>query len=95
MWQDKDVFIEWALANGYKPGLTIDRENASRGYCPENCRWVNMLVQNRNKRNSHKYLGVHIFDWADASNLDYYEVKKAWYNNIIADLLKRKRKTIN
>lgn len=35
-----EAFKEWALANGYKSGLEIDRADNSSGYSPENCRFV-------------------------------------------------------
>lgn len=34
------AFEKWAISNGYNDDLTIDRINASKDYCPENCRWV-------------------------------------------------------
>lgn len=37
-WQNPESFYEWAINNGYKPGLTIDRINPSEGYSPNNCR---------------------------------------------------------
>lgn len=48
-------FKEWALANGYKEGLTIDRIDSDGNYEPNNCRWVDMVIQNNNKKNVPKY----------------------------------------
>ena len=43
-------FHEWAMNNGYKAGLSIDRVNNDKGYSPDNCRWVTMSVQCCNQR---------------------------------------------
>lgn len=43
-------FRAWAAANGYRDELTIDRINVNKGYSPDNCRWVTMAEQNKNKR---------------------------------------------
>ena len=45
-------FREWAVANGYKEGLTIDRIDVNGNYCPKNCRWVTPYAQSRNKSNN-------------------------------------------
>lgn len=54
-WQDWNIYKKWALANGYKEGLSIDRIDNSKGYCPENCRWVTIADNNRNRKNTRFY----------------------------------------
>lgn len=50
-----DTFYKWAVENGYRKELTIDRINPNRNYEPSNCRWVNYYVQNKNKKNIKLY----------------------------------------
>lgn len=52
---DFAVFREWALSNGYKSNLTIERVDVNGNYIPENCSWVTIEEQQRNKRNNLKY----------------------------------------
>jgi hypothetical protein len=39
-WRRFVVFKKWALANGFKDGLQLDRENNNKGYHPDNCRFI-------------------------------------------------------
>lgn len=61
-WLDYIPFKNWALANGYKKILTLDRENNDGNYEPNNCRWATREIQtiNRNKMktNTSGYIGV-------------------------------------
>lgn len=73
-WQDDFMnFYNWAMANGYKEGLTIDRIDNDKGYSPNNCRWATMKEQCRHRRNSHliEYNGKIqcISAWAEEYNL--------------------------
>lgn len=46
------LFYYWAINNGYKDGLTIDRINVDGDYEPSNCRWVDQNKQQNNRRNN-------------------------------------------
>lgn len=52
-WKKFEPFYKWAIENGYNDSLTIDRINVNGNYEPNNCRWVDMIVQSNNKRNNH------------------------------------------
>lgn len=42
-------FYEWAINNGYQENLTIERINNDGNYCPDNCTWIPLSEQAKNK----------------------------------------------
>lgn len=70
-WQKFEGFRDWANANGYVEGLSIDRVNSSRNYCPENCEWV---TRSENCRRAH-------------SNHLTHRRPKAWTNHFPIEML--------
>lgn len=59
-WNDYSKFREWAIENGYNPdaeygSCTIDRIDNDQGYFPENCHFVTLEENNRNKNRVHRY----------------------------------------
>lgn len=52
-WLDNfEAFRCWALANGWRRGLEIDRIDNDKGYSPENCRCVTPAENHRNRSNN-------------------------------------------
>lgn len=50
--EDFQAFYDWSMANGYKKGLSIERKDVNGDYCPENCCWISLIDQAKNKRNT-------------------------------------------
>lgn len=67
---DNSSFIVWGLENGYKEGLYLDRIDPYGDYCPDNCRFVDLLTSQKNKReiNLLTYRGITLSheEWSDA-----------------------------
>lgn len=79
-WLDFQNFHDWAIANGYDENAprgqcTLDRIDVNGNYEPSNCRWVDMKVQSRNRRNNVRFSlndeSRTIAEWAEISGLPY------------------------
>lgn len=72
-------FYDWAIANNYKDGLTIERKDVNGNYCPDNCCWIPKEQQSRNRRNSH-FITYHgetktLSEWSRELHIDRGSVR--------------------
>lgn len=79
-WNDFDKFEEWALSNGYKQGLWLDRIDNDKDYSPANCRWTTPKVQQNNKRTNVTLcidgITKTVMEWADESGIPYPTIRR-------------------
>ena len=80
------VFYNWSLENGYKQGLSIERNNHNGNYEPNNCRWIPRLKQNSNTRSSHfitfNNKTMTLLEWSRETNIGHATIinrlKSGW-----------------
>ena len=79
-------FYNWAMNHGYSDELSIDRIDVNGNYAPDNCRWVDMIVQQNNRRSS-RYITYNnethtVAEWARIYDMPYdrlsYRINKGW-----------------
>lgn len=77
-------FYNWAMQNGYRDGLSLDRIDVDKDYCPENCKWSTMNEQANNKTTTiyltYKGETKTLTQWANKLGVNYRALYRR-YNN--------------
>lgn len=81
--QDFTSFYNWSMENGYNDTLSIDRIDVNGNYDPDNCRWVTMKVQQRNRSNNIKvmYKGeqTNLFELSEITGINIRALYSRYY----------------
>ena len=80
-WKDNVLnFYNWALNNGWEKGLQLDRIDNSKGYSPDNCRFVTAKENANNRRSNfnvtYKGKTQSLKMWAEELDISYPALHK-------------------
>lgn len=82
-WKEFMPFHTWAMANGYRDDLTIERKDNDGNYSPENCTWITRIDQAKNKRET-RYVEIDgesltLRELSKKVNIPYVLLNKRWW----------------
>lgn len=85
-WQKFCAFYEWAMKNGWKEGLSLERLDNDRNYCPSNCTFIPRKHQQKNQSSNIRLTAFGktqiISDWSRERGLPYEalrgRLKRGW-----------------
>lgn len=84
-WKDDFiVFYDWGIKNGWDLGLSIDRIDNDKNYCPDNCKFSTIKEQNRNRTSNLRLTidGVTkiLIEWSEISGTNPQTIRKRLKN---------------
>jgi hypothetical protein len=81
---DFQTFYDWAMANGYHEGLSIDRVDVNGAYNPSNCRWISQKEQTNNMRKNvifeHNGESHSMADWCRIYGIKYQTAQSRYHS---------------
>ena len=87
------TFYDWAINNGYKDNLTIDRIDVNGNYEPNNCRWATKKTQQNNMR-SNRHLTYNnethtMAEWESILKLPHNYISSRLRSNTFENIMKK------
>ena len=101
-WSKYENFHKWAMSNGYKNNLTIERMNNNGNYEPDNCTWIPRTEQPKNTRATRfiDYFGKKktIAEWGRILNMSrsllYWRLKKYSIEKALTTPIRRRQNAV-
>ena len=90
--QNPNNFYKWAYENGYHFGMSIERKDINKGYSPENCTFIPMEDQSKNRTDTHM-ISLNgktqcLADWCRELNLNYNAtLNRVWRHMTVDEIL--------
>lgn len=99
-WRDDFIsFYNWAIANGYKDNLTIERIDNDGNYEPDNCTFIEFKKQSKNRRNVHlltfRNKTMCLSEWAKRLKVPYERIRRRYAQGWSARDIILKPKQVN
>lgn len=96
---DFQAFYDWAMANGYKDHLTIDRIDNDGNYEPGNCRWVTNKTQSNNRQTNVliEFEGKrqNIKQWSEELQMNYQTIYQRHRKGMAPEEILSKKEVVN
>lgn len=87
------AFYDWAVSNGYKESLSIERKDVNKGYSPSNCEWIPMIEQANNRRSTiwikHEDEKMNLMQLSKKVGINYGTLLRRYNNGYRGDSLIR------
>jgi hypothetical protein len=80
-WLDYPTFKKWALSNGYRDTLTIDRIDTDGNYEPSNCQWI--TKEENSRRGQMKETRSRVLRGTPAADLTTVGVYLGWLKEAV------------
>ncbi|NMB34142.1 MAG: hypothetical protein GX992_07955, partial [Clostridium sp.] len=81
------TFYLWAVTNGYKEGLQLDRIDNDGNYYPGNCKFSTREEQARNRQNTlfvtYKGEEIPLVELAEIKNVKYETLRQQYHKGMI------------